>query len=36
MGDVLGGMMGEEGEDEYGGYGGGAGGYTKDGGLYDY
>jgi len=36
MGDVLGGMMGEEGEDEYGGYGVGGGGYSKDAGLYDY
>ena len=32
MGDVLGGMMGEE----EGGMGGGGGGYSRDGGLYDY
>jgi putative FmdB family regulatory protein len=37
MGDVLGDMMGgPEGEDEMGGYGGGGGGYSRDGGLYDY
>ncbi|MBL9129511.1 MAG: zinc ribbon domain-containing protein [Verrucomicrobiales bacterium] len=37
MGDVLGGLMGGEGDDEGGGgYGGGGGGYTRDSGLYDY
>lgn len=35
MGDVLGGMMGDEGEEGGGGFGGG-GGYSKDQGLYDY
>lgn len=36
MGDVLGDFLGPEGEeDESGGYGGG-GGYSHDGGLYDY
>ena len=38
MGDVLGGLMGDEGEGE-GGMGGGrgsGGGFTRDGGLYDY
>ncbi len=39
MGDVLSGMMGGDAgeEDDGGGYGGGArGGYSRDGGLYDY
>lgn len=38
MGDVLGDLMGgPEGEDEMGGMGGyGGGGYSRDGGLYDY
>ncbi len=36
MGDVLGGMMGDEGEGDEGGYGGGGGGYSRDQGLYDY
>jgi putative FmdB family regulatory protein len=35
MGDVLGGMMGDESEEGGGGFGGG-GGYSKDQGLYDY
>ncbi|MDB6039181.1 MAG: hypothetical protein JWM99_3022 [Verrucomicrobiales bacterium] len=35
MGDELGGMMGDEGEEGGGGFGGG-GGYSKDQGLYDY
>ena len=35
MGDVLGGMMGDEGEEGGGGFGSG-GGYSKDQGLYDY
>jgi len=35
MGDVLGDMMGPEGEDEMGGM-GGMGGYSRDSGLYDY
>jgi putative FmdB family regulatory protein len=34
MGDVLGGLMGEGGEDD--GMGGGGGGYAHDSGLYDY
>jgi putative FmdB family regulatory protein len=38
MGDLLGGMLGGEDEDEMGmgGMGGGMGGYQKDAGLYDY
>jgi putative FmdB family regulatory protein len=38
MGDVLGDMMGPEGEDPVGGMGGmgGMGGYSRDSGLYDY
>jgi len=37
MGDVLGDLMGPEGEEGMGGMGGyGGGGYSKDGGLYDY
>ncbi len=37
MGDVLGDLMGPEGEDSMGGRGGpGGGGYSRDGGLYDY
>ena len=36
MGDVLGDMMGPEGDDDMGGYGGGGGGYGRDSGLYDY
>lgn len=38
MGDVLGDLMGGGAEDEdgMGGAGGGPGGYTRDGGLYDY
>jgi putative FmdB family regulatory protein len=36
MGDVLGGMFPEEGEDDMGMGGMGGGGYSKDAGLYDY
>ncbi len=36
MGDVLGDLMGPEGEEGMGGMGGPGGGYSRDGGLYDY